>query len=349
MCSAAAALNVQPKRMGLVIHSYSKRWRGKFSSVKYPPFETALDVLDHCRQIGAAGLQIGVEGWTGEFSRQVRGTLESYGLYLEGSIALPKNEDDVARFDKDVRAGKEAGAAVFRSAVGGRRYELYSRLEEFKAFKARAWRSMQLAAPTAHRHDVKIGIENHKDFHSDELAAMLGRLGSPHIGACIDFGNSLALLEDPMETVEKLAPFAVTTHIKDMAVKECPEGFFLSEVPLGEGILDLARMLRHVQKMAPDVTVNLEMITRDPLLIPCLTEKYWVTFPDKPGAQMAATLALVKARGVEKLPILSDRGAEAALAIEEENILKSLRYGGEKLGLPYRQYNHQPDPADEEK
>jgi len=344
---AAAVVDVPPKRMGLVIHSYSKRWRGKHSSVKHPPFETALDVLDHCREISAAGLQTGVEGWTREFAREVRATLDSYGLYLEGSITLPKDEGDVARFDKDLRAGKEAGAGVFRSAVGGRRYELYSRLEEFKTFKARAWRSMQLAAPVAHRHDVKIGIENHKDFESAELAEMLGRLASPHIGACLDTGNSLALLEDAMTTVETLAPFVVTTHIKDMAVQSCPEGFLLSEVPLGEGILDLPRMLRRIEKVAPAATVNLEMITRDPLRIPCLTEKYWATFPDKPGVQMAAMLALVKQRGVEKLPTLSDKPVETALAIEEENILKSLRYGGEKLGLPYRQFNHAVDLTDE--
>lgn len=343
----ALALPTAPKRMGIVIHSYGRRWQGKYSSVKYPPFVTALDVLDHCREIGAAGLQIGVDGWTGEFARKVRETLESYGLYLEGSIALPKYEGDVTRFDKAIRAGKEAGATVYRSATGGRRYELFSRLEDFKTFKDQTWRSMQLAAPIAHRHGVKIGIENHKDFQSAELADMLRKLSNPHIGACLDTGNSLALLEDPMATVETLAPFAVTTHLKDMAVQLCEDGFLLSEVPLGEGILDLPRMLRAIEKIAPAVTINLEMITRDPLHIPCLAEKYWATFPDKPGAQLAAMLATVKQRGSAKLPSLSDKNTEAALAFEEENILKSLRYGGEKLGLPFRQFHTPLDAADE--
>jgi hypothetical protein len=58
-------------------------------------------------------------------------------------------------------------------------------------------------------------------------------------------------------------------------------------------------------------------------------------------------LATVKRRGAAKLPLVSDMNTEAALAFEEENILKSLRYGGEKLGLPYRQFHTPPDVTDE--
>ena len=333
--------------MGLVIHSYGKRWQGRHSSIKYPPFVTALDVLDHCMEIGAGGLQIGVDGWTGEFAGKVRDTRESYDLYLEGSISLPKDESDVARFDRALRTGKEAGARVFRSAIGGRRYEQFSRLEDFKAFKQRAWRSMQLAAAVLPRHGVKIGIENHKDFEASELADMLTRLSSEHIGACIDTGNSMALLEDPAMTVATLAPFVVTTHIKDMAVKESDDGFLLSEVPLGEGMLDLPRLLQTIEKALPSAAFNLEMITRDPLRIPCLSEKYWTTFPDKPGSQLAAMLATVRNRSAAKLPSVSDKSTEAALAYEEENVLKSLRYGGEKLGLPYLQIHKPLDDKDE--
>ncbi len=36
------------------------------------------------------------------------------------------------------------------------------------------------------------------------------------------------------------------------------------------------------------------MITRDPLKVPCLTEGYWVTFPDLPGRHLAHILSLVR-------------------------------------------------------
>ncbi len=319
--------------MGIVIHSCGKRWHGKYSNLKYPPFEHALDVLDHVRDLGVGTLQIMVNGWTSEFAGKVRATCESYGMKLEGSITLPKNENDVARFDNELRIAKEAGATIYRSATGGRRYELFSSLEGFKHWKDGAFKSMQLAEPVARRQRVKIGIENHKDFHAAELAELLGRLSSPHIGACVDTGNSIALLEDPMTVVETLAPFAVTTHIKDMAVQETADGFQLSEVPLGEGILDLPRMFALFEKSNPEIGYHLEMITRDPLDIPCLKPGYWTTFPDKPGTELARTLAMVRERKAAKLPKTSGLGLEEALDFEEANIVKSLQCAGDKLGF----------------
>lgn len=328
-----AAATLSGKRLGIVIHSYGKRWRGKYSNLKFPPFEHALDVLDHVRDLGVGSLQIMVNGWTTEFAEDVRATCESYRIRLEGSIALPKTENDVARFENEVRIARLAGATIFRSATGGRRYELFSSLEEFKHFKDTAFKSMQLAEPIARRQRVKIGIENHKDFHAAELVEMLTRLSSPHIGACVDTGNSIALLEDPMEVVETLAPFAMTTHIKDMAVQETENGFLLSEVPLGEGILDLPRMFELLEKHNPDIQHHLEMITRDPLDIPCLKPGYWATFPDKPGMALAQTLAMVRARKAASLPKVTGLGLEQALEFEESNIVKSLDAAGSKLGF----------------
>ncbi|MGV3659886.1 MAG: sugar phosphate isomerase/epimerase family protein [Prosthecobacter sp.] len=321
------------KRMGIVIHSYWKRWQGKYSSLKFPPFAHALDVLDHVRDLGVGSLQTLVNDWTAEMAENVRATCESYNIQLEGSITLPKNETDMGRFENELRLGKAAGATIFRSATGGRRYELFSSLEEFKHFKENAFRSMTLAEPIARKHRVKIGIENHKDFHATELAEMLGKLSSPHMGACVDTGNSIALLEDPMQVVETLAPFAVTTHIKDMAVQETPTGFLLSEVPLGQGILDLPRMFALFEKHNPQIAYHLEMITRDPLDIPCLKPGYWATFPDKSGTLLASTLSMVREHPAAKLPKTSGRSTEDVLAFEEENIVQCLRQAGEKLGF----------------
>jgi sugar phosphate isomerase/epimerase len=336
--AAAATSSLLPaalhgKRMGIVIHSYWKRWHGKYSNLKYPSFEHALDVLDHVRDLGVGSLQTLVGGWTSEFAEKVRATCESYGIKLEGSITLPKTENDVGRFEGEVRIAKEAGATIFRSATGGRRYELFSSLEDFKHWKDGAFKSMQLAEPVLRRQHVKIGIENHKDFHAAELAEMLGRLSSPHVGACVDTGNSISLLEDPMTVVETLAPFAVTTHIKDMAVQETPTGFLLAEVPLGEGILDLPRMFALFEKYNPQIDYFLEMITRDPLDIPCLKPAYWTTFPDKPGTELARTLMMVRAHKAAKMPGITGLGLESELDLEEANIVKCLRQAADRYGF----------------
>ena len=87
------------------------------------------------------------------------------------------------------------------------------------------------------------------------------------------------------------------------------------------------------EKYNPQIDYYLEMITRDPLDIPCLKPAYWATFPDKPGAELARTLAMVRERKAEKMPKTSGLNLEAALEFEETNIVKCLRGAGEMYGF----------------
>src|SRR5262249_274114 len=150
-------------------------------------------------------------------------------------------------------------------------------------------------------------VENHKDFDSKALVELLKAIDSPQVGACVDTGNSLALLEPPLETVEALAPHAFSTHLKDLGVEEYADGFLMSEVPLGAGFLDLARIVEELRRAKHAPRLNLEMITRDPLKIPCLTERYWATLEHLPGRRLAGALALVrKHAGKKPLPRVSN-------------------------------------------
>ncbi|WP_128544300.1 sugar phosphate isomerase/epimerase family protein [Larkinella soli] len=321
--------------MGVVVHSYASRWNSKVQSRNYPAFTNALDLLEHCRQIGAGGVQVVVKDWTADFARQVRERREKLGLYLEGSIGLPKKPEDVAVFEKEVVNAREAGAQILRTVtLGGRRYETFKTRDEFENFRKTSLASLQMAEPVLKKHKMRLAVENHKDYTSKELVTVLKQIGSEWVGATIDFGNNLALLEDPMEVVERLAPFVQSVHIKDMAVDEYPDGFLLSEVPLGSGILDLPKMIALCRKANPAVTFNLEMITRDPLEIPCLKNEYWATFDHTPGAELARMLRTVRQQKYKAgLPRVSGLSAEDRLAAEEKNIVSSISYSKERLGL----------------
>src|SRR5207247_5778352 len=110
---------------------------------------------------------------------------------------------------------------------------------------------------------------------------LLKEYNSEYLGACIDAGNNIALLDDPMDLVERLSRYAVTTHIKDMATEEYAEGFLLSEVPMGQGMLELKRICQTIARARPTAQFTLEMITRNPLKIPRLSDRCWATLPDR--------------------------------------------------------------------
>ena len=337
MAAGTRAQGPAPARsaMGVTIASYWIRFgAARPSTEQFPKWSDALDVLDHCASLGAAGLQVGVRNWQADFAKKVRDRREGLGLYLEGQVSVPSNDGDVARFENDVRMAKEAGATILRAAIGSRRYEDFDSAEGYAAFAARARRSMELAEPIARRHGVKIAIENHKDFRVPELLDLLKHLSSDHVGVTLDTGNSIALLEDPMEVVAALAPHTLTVHFKDMSATESADGFLLSEVVLGEGFLDLPKVIETCRRANPAARLNLEMITRDPLRVPCLKEKYWATFAAVPGRDLARTLALVRGNVPKRpLPRTSDKPVAERMAAEEENVRKCFAYARDELGL----------------
>ena len=136
--------------MGIVVHSYASRWQSKTPSQKYPGFSNAIDLIEHCHQIGAGGVQVVVKEWTNDFAKKVRDKREKLGLYLEGSISLPGKAEDVPVFEQEVINAKEAGAVILRTVTsGGRRYEVFHSPEEVEEFKKKALTSLQLAEPVS--------------------------------------------------------------------------------------------------------------------------------------------------------------------------------------------------------
>jgi sugar phosphate isomerase/epimerase len=341
--SAATAVFMVPsnlrflkdERMGIVVHSYGLRWKSQQMSSTYPAFTNAIDMLDHCHDIGASGIQVGVGNWTPEFARRLRVRREKYGMYVEGSIGIPFTKDEVAAFEKEVIASKEAGVNVLRTVcTSGRRYEVFHSREEFESARGTALKALSFAEPVLRKHKVKLAIENHKDWRATELVELIKTIGSEWVGATLDFGNSIALMEDPMQVVQTLAPYAFTTHVKDMGLDEYSDGFLLSEVPLGKGVLDLAKIVATCKRHNPNITFNLEMITRDPLQIPCLTEDYWTTFQGIGGDDLARTLRLVRHHKYQgTLPTVTQLNGEEKLATEEDNILECLKFSSDKLGM----------------
>ena len=321
--------------MGVVVHSYASRWQSKAESQQYAGFSDAIDLLKHCQQIGAGGVQVGVHDWSSDFAKQVRDAREKMGLYLEGSIGLPKTADDVAAFEQDVSRAKEAGMQVLRTVcLSGRRYENFHSKEEFQEFRKKSLASLQWAEPVVRKHKMKLAVENHKDWRAPELVNLLQQIDSEWVGVTLDFGNSIALLEDPMEVVKTLVPYLFSTHVKDMALEEYEDGFLMSEVPLGEGILDLPEIVSLCKQHNPKVAFNLEMITRDPLEIPCLQTDYWATFDGVSGSELARTLQMVrKHTDTSDLPRVAQLQEEARLKVEEENVLESLAYSKNNLSL----------------
>ncbi|MBL8227203.1 MAG: sugar phosphate isomerase/epimerase [Bryobacterales bacterium] len=298
-------------------------------------FKDTLEFLEHCHSIGAGGIQAQISNHDPGYLKTLRGKAESYGMAIEVMAGLPRSANDEA-FTRTIQSAKELGALCVRSAcLGGRRYETFATAEEWTTFVKSSRQAVARAVPIAEKAKMKFALENHKDWIVDEFIALMKNYSSEYLGICLDTGNNIALLDDAMDVVERLAPYAISTHLKDMGVDEYPDGFLLSEVPFGDGYLDMAAIVNIIRKKArPATRMTLEMITRDPLKVPCLTEKYWATFGDTGGRRLAGTLRTVRSAKCKKpLPVLTTLPAPAQLQKEEANVRFCLDYARTKLNI----------------
>lgn len=314
--------------VGIGQHSYSESWKPKSGA----EFDNALSFLEHAHAIGAAGVQVAIKPEEQADAAKIRARAEEFGMWFEGNVVLPKSDADAAAFEAHLAAIRAAGGTIARTAcLTGRRYETFKTLAEFREFKASAQAWLKRAEPLLRKHKVKLALENHKDWLAPEHLEILRKFSSEWIGALVDTGNSIALLENPYAVIEALAPFALSSHLKDMAVLEYEEGFLLSEVPLGGGFLDVPRIVGTLRKANPAIRLNLEMITRDPLRVPCLAKAYYETFTDALGSSLAATLAAVKANPCENVPRIGGKSAADRVRYEDENVRKCIAWAKANL------------------
>ncbi len=327
-----AASAAPPFAFGVVLYSYGM-WTAKDRSLAEP-----LSFLRFCRERGAGGVQVGIPPGDAAHQAEIRRFLERSGMWLEGIIQLPRDRADADRFGAELGAAADAGARVVRTTlIGSRRYEAFGSGHAFRQARAQSLEALRLAEPLAARSRIHLALENHKDLRTEELLAVLRDASSEWVGACVDTGNSLALLEEPLETVQALAPFAFACHLKDMAVDEAPEGFRLAEVPLGGGFLEIPRIVRLLRQARPDLHFSIEMITRDPLTVPCLTERYWSTLDEVPGSRLARILSLVRRHSEGRpLPRPTTLDPAARLKLEDDNLRACLRYAAKLPLIPQK-------------
>jgi sugar phosphate isomerase/epimerase len=331
-----AAPEGKPVRTGLGLVEYCLGNRRRAMKRKEAPADLSepMTFLDVCHGMGAGGIQMNLGVRDEAYCERLRQQADHYGMYIEGIIRPPSDESDVDRFERQVETAARAGAHAVRTVIiPGRRYEFFDSLEKFREFDARGRRSLELAAPVVEKHQVPLAVENHKDHRIEQRVALLKHIDSEYVGACIDTGNNLALLEDPVELTRALMPWARSVHLKDQAVREYTEGFLLGDVPLGQGCIDLKTIVSMVRRRCERIRFSLELITRDPLKVPCLTQGYWATFPDVPASDLAGTLALVRHRSAENLQQVSALSQEERVALEASNVKRSLEYARDPLGL----------------
>ena len=172
--------------------------------------------------------------------------------------------------------------------------------------------------------------------------------GPEYVGVCIDTGGPLGMAESPFVTLQYLAPYVVTSHIRDSCVWQHPKGAAHITVAMGDGTIGIREWARLYREQCKNASFTLEIITETPPRVANYLEpEFWATFPMRPAWELARFEELARTGYPYMAPVFtidakmkrSDWPPEYLAAIQlqqRQDLARSLRYCREVLGVGER-------------
>ncbi len=224
-----------------------------------------------------------------------------------------------------IRAAKALGSPAFRVILGARDDRkteggIEARIADtVKVLKRNRTRCLDSG--------VKIAMENHAgDMHTLELKGLIEEAGPEYVGANFDSGNAVWTMEDPVQALENIGKYVLTTSLRDSAVWESENGVTVQWTAMGSGDTDLKTFFRRFAELCPQVAVNIETISGFNHELKVRNDDFWKAWPKG------------KPKGYDKFLALAGKGRprEAGRVDQREDIEKSIAYCRKELGLGRR-------------
>lgn len=179
---------------------------------------------------------------------------------------------------------------------------------------------------------LKVAIENHAgDLQGRELKSLIEGAGKDFVGACIDSGNPVWTLEDPHVTLETLAPYCLTSHIRDSYVFRSAEGLSVRWTRMGEGNVGIEDYVRKYQELCPGRALSLEIIVTDWRVFPIQDPHFWEGYRNVRAGEFMRFLRLAESGRAQ--PKMAAVPRELAAQREREDLEASARWMHQHLQL----------------
>jgi hypothetical protein len=159
---------------------------------------------------------------------------------------------------------------------------------------------------------LKIAVENHAgDLQARELKMLIEAAGKDTVGACLDSGNPVWALEDPHLTLETLAPYVLTSHVRDSYLWRTEEGLFV--------------------QLCPGKALSMEIICFGPRIFKVQEPQFWEAYQRMPAWEYSRFLNY--ADRAKPLAPYVNPAKDAVASAQQADLLASAEFTKQVLGL----------------
>ncbi len=187
-------------------------------------------------------------------------------------------------------------------------------------------------APIARDEGLRIGIENHQDFGSEELLAFAGEAGD-NVGIVLDTGNPFAVGEDPVAFTRRVAHRLVHVHLKDYRAQFTNEGYKLVRCAIGDGCVPFTEMADVIASHTSSlpVTASLEPAALEARHIRLFAPEWWRGYSPRDASELGVALGRLRHRCFESTEDIRtpwEREAPSAdlVAYERQHLDRSVTF-----------------------
>jgi sugar phosphate isomerase/epimerase len=177
-------------------------------------------------------------------------TLLASGDFVGSATRGEAVEEGVRRVDNWLARASAIRSPILRVASGFYRAELAGQPDLIAAEERHVTEIVRASLPAAERHAITLLLENHSDFSAEEYARIVENVRHERFGVFLDVINPISALDNPVQVVGALAPFARAGHVKDYVFKSIQtddayhrRGFSVLYRYPGEGVAPLAEVL----------------------------------------------------------------------------------------------------------
>lgn len=313
----------------------------------------AMPLLDYAASFKLDAIQFSslgdFESLAPEHLAAVKARAAQLGIRIDAGVGCicptskswsPQNGDPVAYVSQGLAVAQAVGAKAMRCFLGSGEDRLGP--QPIEAHMDAAIKVFRAARARALDAGVRIALENHAgDMQAHEVRTVIEESGKDFVGSCLDIGNPVWCVEDPMVALEILGPYVVTTHFRDSVVYEHPRGAAVQWVALGDGSMDLKALLARYRMLCPGAAMQLEIITgRPPRVLPYFEPEFWKAYPKARAAEFARFVALAKQghpfMGAMVIAGPGRQPPEIQAALKEQqrrDLERSIEYAQKTLGV----------------
>ncbi|WP_114752040.1 sugar phosphate isomerase/epimerase family protein [Pleomorphovibrio marinus] len=234
-------------KIGIDSYCYHRLF-GEVYDIQEPPEKeiTFEDFLDKAAALPVEGLSLEscfIPKFNDDYLRDIKSRLDDQNydrVYAWGhpdGLEGGSNEKAFDEMIEHIEYADKIGAKVMRVVGSSHPF----RFEPHGPQLDKLTEMFSKAVAVSQKYGIKLAIENHIDYDSDEILQLIQQVNSPYFGVNFDSGNFLRVLDDPIQGMEKLAPHVFATHIKDLKpATSLPvnQWCYFACVPTGEGLIN---------------------------------------------------------------------------------------------------------------